>query len=217
MQFPNAYKGVKKIWLAELMMLAAAVLGIVLVVILVAGGLNATGNVEDIHLNDTQAGATLGLTLTVSLLVIVAFVIMLIGVINAKKDDNNFRIALYAILLGILLSSGNAIAGSSQPKIQQWLTLGSSICSLFSTYYIISGVMSLAEKLGNSEVRALGEKARNILCFTFAASALLKLVPQFLDGPNVSNIINLIGHVLDIISYGFFLVLLTKGKKMLAE
>ena len=38
MRFPNAFRGVKKIWQAELLMLLAAVIGIILVFVIAANG-----------------------------------------------------------------------------------------------------------------------------------------------------------------------------------
>ena len=213
MQFPNAYKGVKKIYLAELMMLVVAVLGIILAAIAVAGG--ATGKPVT-TMNDTEIGIAAGLALLIGVLVIVGFVMMLIGVINAKKDEDSFRIALYAILLGIAISVVNAVVGNKQPQIQRWLTLGASICSLFSTYYVLCGIGNLAERMGDGKVKMLADKARNVLCFTFAASYLLKLIPDFLGNPLLSNGVNVIGLILEIVSYGFFLVVLSKGKRMLS-
>jgi hypothetical protein len=216
MQFPNAYKGVKKIYLAELLMLAVAVLGIAIVVILVAGGMAADGNIDRLNLTEEQAAIVAGLGLAVSLLMIIGFILMLVGVINAKKDDSNFRIALYAILLGILFAVINALLSKQYPVIERWLSLATSICSLFSTYFILSGIGSLAERMGDAPVKALADKARNVLCFTFSASYILKLIQGFLNNSTFSQIINLVGLVLEIVSYIYFLIVLAKGRKMLA-
>ena len=216
MQFPNAYKGVKKIYLAELLMLAVAVLGIAIVVILVASGMAADGNIDRLNLTEEQAAIVAGLGLTVSLLMIIGFILMLVGVINAKKDDSNFRIALYAILLGILFAVINALLSKQYPVIERWLSLATSICSLFSTYFILSGIGSLAERMGDAPVKALADKARNVLCFTFSASYILKLIQGFLNNSTFSQIINLVGLVLEIVSYIYFLIVLAKGRKMLA-
>ena len=216
MQFPNAYKGVKKIYLAELLMLAVAVLGIAIVVILVAGGMAADGNIDRLNLTEEQAAIVAGLGLAVSLLMIIGFILMLVGVINAKKDDSNFRIALYAILLGILFAVINALLSKQYPVIERWLSLATSICSLFSTYFILSGIGSLAERMGDAPVKALADKARNVLCFTFSTSYILKLIQGILNNSTFSQIINLVGLVLEIVSYIYFLIVLAKGRKMLA-
>ena len=216
MQFPNAYKGVKKIYIAELLMLFAAVAAIVMIVMMVVGGAGENLDANQMQLSDTQAGVVGGLTIVVSLLAIVGFILMLVGVINAKKDDDNFKVALYAILLGIVISGINAGVRNSYPKVESWLTLATSICSLFSTYFILGGIGSLAERMGDGKVKTLADKARNVLCFTFAASYLLKLIPEFIPDKTVSAVVSAVGGALEIISYGFFLVVLSKGKRMLA-
>ena len=216
MQFPNAYKGVKKIYIAELLMLFVAAAAIVMIVMMVAGGAGENLDTNQMKLSDTQAGVVGGLAIVVSLLAIVGFILMLVGVINAKKDDDNFKVALYAILLGIAISVVNALVKNQYPASEHWLTLATSICSLFSTYFILSGIGSLAERMGDGKVKALADKARNVLCFTFAASYILKLIPEFIPDRTVSTVISVLGAVLEVVSYGFFLVVLSKGKRMLA-
>ena len=49
MRFPNAYRGVKKIWLAEMLMLLAAIVGIIIVIVMAANG---TMVGEDIVINE---------------------------------------------------------------------------------------------------------------------------------------------------------------------
>ena len=45
MMFPNAFKGVKKIWLAELLMLLAVVVGIVLLIVVASNSTMVDGAV----------------------------------------------------------------------------------------------------------------------------------------------------------------------------
>ena len=70
--------------------------------------------------------------------------------------------------------------------------------------------------MGDAPVKALADKARNVLCFTFSASYILKLIQGFLNNPTFSSIVHVIGLVLEIISYIYFLIVLAKGRKMLA-
>ena len=49
MRFPNAFRGVKKIWLAEMLMLLAAIVGIIIVIVMAANG---TMVGEDIVINE---------------------------------------------------------------------------------------------------------------------------------------------------------------------
>jgi len=51
MRFPNAFSGVKKIWLAELLMLLAAVVGIILIIV-VATNSTLVGE-QDIIINES--------------------------------------------------------------------------------------------------------------------------------------------------------------------
>ena len=216
MQFPNAYKGVKKIWIAELLMLFVVVATVALVVVMITGGYDPSLGTGLDNISGTRAGVIGGLAIVISVLIIVAFILKLVGVINAKKDEGSFGVALYAILLGIAITAVNTFIGKQYPASERWLTLGTSVCSLFSTYFILGGIGNLAERMGDKKVKVLADKARNVLCITFAASYLLKLIPGFISDPNVSSVVNSLGLVLEIVSYGFLLVVLSRGKKMLA-
>ena len=81
MRFPNAFRGVKKIWLAELLMLLAAIVGIVLIVGIAA---NSTLVGEEVVVNKdaVQTPAAI-LGIGTALIALVAFVLNLIGLINA--------------------------------------------------------------------------------------------------------------------------------------
>ena len=216
MQFPNAYRGVKKIYLGELMMLAVTVLTIATVIIIAVGRVDAGGELDLNRLNAGESGAVVGLAIAICLLLIIGFIVMLVGVINARKDDGNFRIALYAILLGIVIGAVDSSFGLKNPEWRKWFSVGISISSLCSTFYILTGIASLAEQMGDGGIRALAYKARNILLFSFAASCIFKLVSEYLNNPGTSNFFNVIGLFLELISFGFLLVVLDKGRKMLA-
>ena len=106
MRFPNAFRGVKKIWLAELLMLLAAVIGIILIFVIAA---NSTLVGDDVVVNkeavETPA-AILGIL--AALIALTAFILNLVGMINARNDDAGFRIALLVTVLGIITSAVRA-------------------------------------------------------------------------------------------------------------
>ena len=131
MKFPNTFKGIKKIWIAEMLMLLAAVLSIVLLFVIANNSaviedvavVEDAVVVEDTLLVNTEAiktpAAILGIS--ASVLMIVAFLLNLIGIINCRKDDSNFVNALIATLLGVVCGVVNAIWGESNPRLGNWM------------------------------------------------------------------------------------------------
>ena len=128
MKFPNAFRGIKKIWLAELLMLLFVAASIISVVVAVT---NSSLVDEKVVLN-SSAETTVGLLVIVTgLLVLVAFVLNLVGLINARTDDSAFRIALLVTLLGIAASVVQVIWSKNQGLVK-WMDTLTTIFSMFA-------------------------------------------------------------------------------------
>jgi hypothetical protein len=217
MRFPNAFRGVKKIWLAELLMLLAAVIGIILIFVIAA---NSTLVGDDVVVNkeavETPA-AILGIL--AALIALTAFILNLVGMINARNDDAGFRIALLVTVLGIITSAVSAIWSSNQTLVK-WMDTATTIFSLFASYYVLTGIANLAEKLSDSATKALALKSRTLLEGTFCATVVFKLIINIFkiqDGSTIYTILSIVALVLELVSYLLYLRALSKGKKMLSK
>ena len=217
MRFPNAFRGVKKIWLAELLMLLAAIVGIVLIVVIAA---NSSLVGEEVIVNEDAVktpAAILGIG--TALIALVAFVLNLLGLINARKDDSAFSIALFVTLLGIVASVISSIWSGNQGLVK-WMDTVLTICSLFASYYVLTGIANLAEQYPDEATKALALKSRTLLEGTFCATAIFKLIINIFkiqDGSTIYTILSIIALVLELVSYVLYLRALSKGKKMLAQ
>ena len=216
MKFPNAFRGIKKIWLAELLMLLFVAASIISVVVAVT---NSSLVDEKVVLN-SSAETTVGLLVIVTgLLVLVAFVLNLVGLINARTDDSAFRIALLVTLLGIAASVVQVIWSKNQGLVK-WMDTLTTIFSMFATYYVLTGIANLAEKLSDSATKALALKSRTLVEGTFCATAIFKLIINIFKIQETSTIyliISIVALVLELVSYILYLRALSKGKKMLAN
>ena len=217
MRFPNAFRGVKKIWLAELLMLLAAIVGIVLIVVIAA---NSSLVGEEVIVNEDAVktpAAILGIG--TALIALVAFVLNLLGLINARKDDSAFSIALFVTLLGIVASVISSIWSGNQGLVK-WMDTVLTICSLFASYYVLTGIANLAEQFPDPKTKALALKSRTLLEGTFCATAIFKLIINIFkiqDGSTIYTILSIVALVLELVSYILYLRALSKGKKMLAK
>ena len=217
MRFPNAFRGIKKIWLAELLMLLAAVIGIVLIVVIAA---NSTLVGEEIVVNEDAVrtpAAILGIASAV--IALIAFVLNLVGLIVARKDDSGFRIALFVTVLGIIASAVSAI-WSTNAGLVKWMDTLTTIFSMFASYYVLTGIANLAEQFPDEATKALALKSRTLVEGTFCATAIFKLIINIFkiqDGSTIYTILSIIALVLELVSYILYLRALSKGKKMLAK
>ena len=216
MRFPNAYRGVKKIWLAEMLMLLAAIVGIIMVIVMAANG---TMVGEDIVINEGVKTPIAVLGIVTAVIALVAFILNLIGLINPNNDDSAFRIALLVTILGIVASAISAI-WSNNETLNKWMDTATTICSMFASYYVLTGIANLAEKMSDAATKAVALKSRTLVEGSFCATALFKLIISIFkiqNGSTISTILAVIALLLELVSYILYLRALAKGKKMLAK
>lgn len=216
MRFPNAYRGVKKIWLAELLMLLAAIVGIVIVIV---AAMNGSMVGEDIVINEGVKTPIAVLGIVTAVIALVAFILNLVGLINANNDDSAFRIALLVTILGVVASAISAI-WSNNETLNKWMDTAITICSMFASYYVLTGIANLAEKMSDAATKALALKSRTLVEGSFCATALFKLIISIFkiqDGSTISTILAVVALLLELVSYILYLRALSKGKKMLAN
>ena len=216
MRFPNAYRGVKKIWLAEMLMLLAAIVGIIMVIVMAANG---TMVGEDIVINEGVKTPIAVLGIVTAVILLIGFILNLVGLINANNDDSAFRIALLVTILGVVASAISAI-WSNNETLNKWMDTALIICSMFASYYVLTGIANLAEKMSDAATKALALKSRTLVEGSFCATALFKLIISIFkiqDGSTISTILAVIALLLELVSYILYLRALSKGKKMLAK
>ena len=216
MRFPNAYRGVKKIWLAEMLMLLAAIVGIIMVIVMAANG---TMVGEDIVINEGVKTPIAVLGIVTAVIALVAFILNLVGLINANNDDSAFRIALLVTILGVVASAISAI-WSNNETLNKWMDTALIICSMFASYYVLTGIANLAEKMSDAATKAVALKSRTLVEGSFCATALFKLIISIFkiqNGSTISTILAVIALLLELVSYILYLRALSKGKQMLAK
>lgn len=216
MRFPNAFSGVKKIWLAELLMLLVAVISIVLVFVIAA---NSTVNGEIITLNQATETPVAIITIVMAVIALVAFILNLIGLIVARKDDGAFKIALIVTLLGIVASVVSAIWSNNQ-TLNKWMDTAKTIFSMFASYYVLTGIANLAGQIPDEATKKLALKSRTLVEGSFCLTAVFKLIINIFkiqNGSTIYTILAIVAAVLELVSYILYLRALSKGKKMLAQ
>ena len=214
MRFPNTFKGIQKIWIAEMLMLLASVLSIVLLFVVA----NNSAVVEDVLVVAIDT-PTQVLSIASAVLMIVAFVLNLIGIINCRKDDKNYVNALIATVLGVICGIVNAIWGEAKPRLGEWMEFVMVMESCYASYYVLTGVSNLSEAYPDPQTKKLVDKSRNWLLGSFCLSAILKLIVDIFniqDG-TPKTIMGIVAVLAEIVSYVIYIMALNKSKKMLAK
>ena len=217
MNFPNAANGVKKIFTSQILDIIAAAAFFISAI---------TGIVTLTSAANENAGATVGfgagtlvLVLGGAVVSIVASILMLVGIIKASKDEQNFKTALAFVVLGIIAIIVGACFQSSTPVVYNVCTTITKIADLCTTCYIIMGIIRLAEQLGETAVAEKGKTLYRVILAVYVISILgLACYTLFYFNPAfvvIGSVILCASYVVSIVSYFLFLSLLAKGKKML--
>jgi len=227
MRFPNAFKGIKKIWVAEILMLIAAILGIALLII-VSNNVAMTTEVaalgdtvavsNSVTVNEAIAAPVTILTIGMGVIALIAFILNLIGLLGARRDDDNFRIALFVTIIGIAASIVTSV-WSNNEIVKKWMDVVNTLCSLFASYFVLTGIASLAEQYPDHATKAFALKSRTWLEGSFCLSVILKFIINIFNIQNetVVLIMSIVALLVEIISYILYLRALNRGKAMLAK
>ena len=163
MRYPNADKGIKKIYLAEILGILAAVLAIVLVIMVAANNVDANMSGEEVAQAIETAkigGPVVVFGIFMMLLVLAAYILNLIGISNAAKDEDGFKRALWVLLASMAFGIVAAILENSNAMVANWLKVPSTLFELVVIIYVLEGIGNLARNLGRKDVVDLSIQCR---------------------------------------------------------
>lgn len=142
---------------------------------------------------------------------IVGFVIAVTGVINAKRDESSFRLAIIALILSITLPIAGMFLDDPFSGILSGL---GTLAELAVTCYIVTGFRKLARALGNEEVDAKGLRVIKYTVVLCIFSAVISLIAEFISGPT-GGTLTAISVPFTAVWYYLFLGFIRRSKKML--
>lgn len=224
MTFPRARKGVRKIFVAEL---------ITLFVGLATGFLSIFFESEIRLLPQAIEGLTKGGSLEMNgwivliiagvavVLSLFAALINLIGYIQASRDETSFLGALIFMLLNAVLSGFATYFQQSNEVLAGAFTISASIAELFMIILTVKGLVNLSYNLNSRKMVARG----NVLLRLIAVICLLSVVAEivvFLFRLNVFVTsllfaVLITNLVLSLVYYIIYLIYLSSCCAMLSE
>ena len=222
MTFPNAFKGVKKIFTSELLGLIGGICAFITAILALVAVVSIGTESEGGFIAGGVGGAVFGVAAAV--LVLIGYILKLVGMKQAGHDEDRFRqafwIAICALVLNVVSSifrSMNVGGGIADNIVDLFV----KVASIFITVFIISGIQNLADKLGKPEIGDSGHKLLTVIVIVYILSMIVTLIPIFFGSnpatSTISGILGIVAVLLDIIAYIIFLVYLGKAKKMLKE
>lgn len=219
MKFPNAFKGISKIYSAEILNLISALcMGI-------TGGLGAAAasamsNSSDISAAGVGSLAGAGIFgIAAGVISIIAFIFTLIGLNAAGKDEQSFKNGFIAVIVGIVLSVLSSALNSNAFLSNLFSTL-SSVINLFVTIMVIQGVINLAKKYNDNSVINRGNTLLKIVVAINIIAIVLQIIKAIVGRNNTANaiagVLAIVAAVLMIVQIVMYLKYLKSAKEMLA-
>lgn len=213
---PKLQKGLKRLFSSSILRIIASVLLVISLIVMigglaVAGGGALASTDEYVTGGLIAAGSGAILTLVAGILVVIAFILSLVGIINVSKENGKFKIALYAVLAGIVLSIVNGFFANSATIVPTILTLLVNICDIVMFLFTCKGIQEVGEKLGRDDIAG---KYNSIVIF-YCLAAVLRCIGGALGLEAIGYTFNLIGVVCSIIAYFMYMGYLRKAIKAL--
>ena len=215
MRYPNAFKGVSQIYKAELI----AILAVICTGI---GAILAIFGVGVADVGSEAVGAGFAITgglfvIATAVLMIVSYILNIIGVGNAAKDESGFRSAMIAIIIGIVAS---IVAGifSNKEVVCLLAQLVSKICDIMVFWFCIGGIRNLADKMNDRNIANKADSFTKLIIGIYVAGIVLAIIGSFVKvGGFLDGFIDVAGAVCSIVAYLSYLSLLKGAKDMLAR
>lgn len=209
MKYVHAYKGIKLLFWAQILLIIVALASII------SATIGIVADPETIAQDPEKLfDGPVGIVLLIALIfVFIAIVIQFIGYVKGAIDDIWFLIALFCIVGGAviyLLTYFNVI----KENVELFKGLSSFLDEL-TTIFAICAIISLAKKVNNPDTGSFANKLLWIIVIMTAASFILAVVTVVAKNDLSNSIISITISVLSIVSYIMYLVALKKAEHML--
>ena len=217
MKFPNAAKGISKIFTSEILALIAAiatgVASILAVVMYASAKTNSTAGAA------ASGIGTLVLVLGASVLLVIALILKIVGVVQTSRDEDSFKIIIYLTIFTLIVAVVAAIF-SRVTFLNNIANAVSAIGSFVTTLLIILGIGNLGVQVGNDEVIDKCSSQFKLILGIGIVALLARFFCIFLPTVPAQGIVialAVVALVLNVIQYILYLSLLSKAKKMLND
>ena len=217
MKFPNAAKGVKKLFSAEILYLLSVILiGVVSVITVIINNKMTT-------VSNAVAVLILVGFIAGGVLAVIAFVLQIVGLVQASRDERAFKGVILLTVFGIIVSIIGAFF-SKDSFINSLSTTINSVVSVISIVLIILGIGNMSLQLQRQDMIERGGRIIRIIVWLAIISIIMNLISIFLpqnidDASDLAKVIILsltvIALMLNIAEYILYLSFLSKTKKML--
>ena len=218
MRYPNAAKGIKKIYLAEILSIIGAVLAMTMVVLMGAHQIDTNISGEEAAQAVQAARITTPVVVFgvgMMLLMLSNYVLNFIGIATASRDEASFKRAMWVLLAGIAFGIAGAALERSNPQVANWLNVPSTLLELVVTLYVLEGIGNLAGNLGRRDIVDMSAKCRTwLMCALILSAAAEVFVALGTAGSALTTTSGIAAGLLQIVAYVVYLRVLNRARLM---
>ncbi len=219
MKFPYAAKGVKNIFNAEILTLISTILGgivTILAIVTLADANETTVVVSGIIM--------LVMSIATVVMLVVGGIINIVGYIQAARDEDGFKKAIYCTIFSIIFAFVAAFFINSTGFLG-WLgtviNLISQVLQLLVFIFSVSGLMNLSAKCNRSDMIQKGANILKLISGIYIAVLIVIVLTRVFRenafNTSLATIFSVITIILSVVLYFLYLSYLSKAKKMLGE
>ena len=211
MKFPNAFAGVKKLYIAEILAIIALILTLITTVAaFFTIGVIDRGLEEAVNPSLVVTGV---FAIVTAILVLIAFVLDLVGLSQAGKDEPTFKYALIVAIVGIVASAASSFLpdGAGKELLTLLYEIGINLVAVFS----IAGIMALAKKSMNAEMEERGTFLLKLIIASIIIANVADIIYRFFA--NGAVVLGIVAIVIDLAASLLYLGYLNRARKMLEE
>ena len=210
MEFENAKIGLRKVYNAQILSIIASIIGIVGTVVMTVLGKAIQSGAENYNSSDIISVIFL---IVAGIIGIIAFILNFVGISRTSKDDESFKNALIMLVIAIAASVIGSAIQNRFPGTAKYLDYLHDLATLFVTYYVIGGCMSIAEKKNDVNLAATCKTARTFIIVAWVVTIVLEFLSGAVNG--FVTAIAIVGGLCEIVAYIIYLVILSKTLKIL--
>lgn len=212
MKYPNAANGINIIFMSEVIALAASVIVLVCSVI----GVLCFENSELVFLMGIMA-----LVVLFALLIFVlSYILQIVGIVRASKDEPAFRVSLIAIIAALVITVLESIFYQSNHFVTFIIEIAGDVARFFLVHYIIHGIMHISEHLGRHDITKKGTHIFRVIYIAIGFEIIVRIFELIFGkevGEQLSLPFGIVADILSVVEYILFLTYIGKAVKMLKE
>ncbi len=212
MKYPNAYSGMTKIYISEIIALIASIIMVICSVFLMA-----CYNDPDLIVETWIFSAAVLVVLGVF---VFSYILQIIGIVRATKDEPAFRVSLIAIIAALVITVLECIFFEGNDVITFILEIASDVAQFFLVHYIIHGIMHISEHLGRDDISKKGKRIFTVIYIAIGFEIIVRIFEMIFGkelGEQLSMPFGIVANILKVVEYILFLSYIVKAKKLLKE